>query len=225
MLTGMARPNAIRAGQGPGIMVTNHVPADDPDGGILGVIELSADPAEDRYTGGIAGPNTTIQGPMGIARDLEGRFFIAEPGTNRILGFQIRYNEMHDEEPDFVIEGPDTLLDQPMGMAFDGQGLMYVVNRGNSSITVYPQHPDGNVAPLRRIGGPGTDITQLYSPEAITVDDIGNIYVSQANAILRFGAGAVGNVEPTQRIDAGEYERHEDAGECPLNATMGLAIR
>jgi hypothetical protein len=30
----------------------------------------------------VFGAQTTIEGPMGIARDLEGRFFIAEPGNN-----------------------------------------------------------------------------------------------------------------------------------------------
>ncbi len=214
--TGLTLPNAIRAGQWNGILVTNHVDPQGPEG-MLGVIELSLDPAVVTYTGGVFGTQTTIEGPMGIARDLEGRYFITEPGSNRILGFQIVANQVHNEEPDFVIEGPDTLLDQPMGIAFDGQGLLYVVNRGNSSITVYPEHPNGNVAPLRRIGGPGTDRTLLVSPEAITVDDWGRAYVSQVNSILVFDAGVYGNVEPAQRIDSVDGP--------PLNTTMGLTIR
>jgi hypothetical protein len=69
---------------------------------------------------------------------------------------------------------------------------------------------------VRRIGGPGTSLTQLVDPEAMTVDDWGRIYVSQTNSILRFDAGANGNLAPAQRIDSST---------APLNATMGLAIR
>jgi hypothetical protein len=96
--------------------------------------------------------------------------------------------------------------------SFTRHGGMYVVNRGNASVTVYAAGASGDAAPVRRIGGAGR--SNLVDPVAIAVDDAGRIYVSQANAILRFAAAANGADPAAQRTE-----------DPALSGTMGLAIR
>jgi len=210
--TGLGRPNGVRAGQWPGFLVTNHVEAG--GSGILGILEFPVRGGNAAPTGRIAGPSTTITGPMGMARGPNNEIVFAEPASNRILIYTFPANTDHDGAPDRVVEGPGTLLDRPMGVGFDAAGFMYVVNFGNSSITVYAAGASGDAAPLRRIGGPGTTATTLYEPSAIAVDDAGNVYVAQANVVLVFAAGANGPAAPLQRID-----------DPSLSGTQGLAIR
>ena len=51
---------------------------------------------------------------------------------------------------------------------------IYVANAGGGSITIYPKGANGNVAPVRTIQGPDTD---LHDPTGIAVDSLGYIYV------------------------------------------------
>lgn len=208
--TELSLPNGIVASRWPGFLVTNHVNATGPPG-TMGVLEFSDDPAVTAPTGGTFGSNTTIAGPMGIAKDSQNRIFITEPGSDRILGFQAQGNTVNDIAPLIVIAGAQTLLDRPMGVAFDSADNMFVVNQGDSSITIYAPNQNGDVAPVRRIKGPST---QLYEPAAIAVDDVGRIYVSQTNRMLAFGLAANGNVPPTQNIQ-----------DPSLSGTMGLVVR
>jgi len=100
-----------------------------------------------------------------------------------------------------------------MGVAFDGTGQIYVVNKGNSSITVYPANANGDVDAIRRIGGPGSTSTLLSSPDAIAVDKLGRIYVSQTNVILVFPTGANGPIAPLQVVS-----------DPALSAPMGIYL-
>ena len=101
-----------------------------------------------------------------------------------------------------------------MGVAFDGTGSMYVVNKANSSITVYDPQPTGDAPAVRRIGGPSAPLTELSQPDAIGVDDIGRIYVSQHNSLVVFAPGANGNVPPAAHIF-----------DPSLSGPVGLALR
>ena len=76
---------------------------------------------------------------------------------------------------------------------------LYVPNFGNSSVTVYAQGANGNVAPLQKITGQRTG---LYTPTAIAVDASGKMYVADQsnNSVTVYAAGATGNVFPVQTI-------------------------
>jgi len=197
--TGLSLPNGIHVSDGPGILVSNWDDSSPPSG-TVGVIEFSLDSAITQPTGGISGNLTTMAGPMSVAVDNQRRVFVAEPGSNRILGWNFRPETQLNRAPDITIAGGKTLLNQPMGVAFDGTGQIYVVNKGNSSITVYPANANGDIDAIRRIGGPGTTSTQLISPDTIAVDRSGRIYVSQTNVILVFSAGANGPATPLQVV-------------------------
>lgn len=114
-----------------------------------------------------------------------------------------------DEKPLRVLEGPKTQLEDAHGIALDKKnGWMFVSNHGSSadasgagqfeppSITVYPLQASGDVAPLRIIQGPRT---QLDWPAAMTLNpQAGELYVANdaANSILVFGVKDSGNVAP-----------------------------
>jgi hypothetical protein len=86
-------------------------------------------------------------------------------------------------------------LGPSQGIAFDHNGLIYVsAYEGFGSISVFAANSTGNVAPLRVIQGPATE---LSSPGALALDSSNNLWVSQGNnGILEFPAGANGNVSP-----------------------------
>ncbi|HET6167342.1 MAG TPA: hypothetical protein VFE07_10990 [Marmoricola sp.] len=109
------------------------------------------------------------------------------------------------------IAGPHTLLGtsdfasvSPSGVAHDPQGDLFVSIVPNSFMTSglileFASDANGDVAPIRVIGGPNT---RLGSPRHLAVDPSGVIYVvdAQSNAVLEFAAGATGDVAPATII-------------------------
>jgi DNA-binding beta-propeller fold protein YncE len=116
-----------------------------------------------------------------------------------------------DEEPLRVIEGPRTGLSDVHGVAVDSQRrLIFVGNWGNASdhkvagtgkfhppsITVYSLDAKGDVAPLRTIQGPKT---QLNWMGGISLDpETGNLWVANdvGNSVLVFKGTDNGDVAP-----------------------------
>jgi len=209
--TGLSRPNGIRAGQWPGFLVTNHV--EQGGSGILGIVEYGVGVGTGDPTGRISGANTTITGPMGMARGPNNEVVFADATTNRILIYDFPANTNHDAAPTRVVGGANTGLNTPMGAGFDSNGAMYVVNHGNSTISVYPAGAQGDVAPIRVIRAQNISPV-LHEPSAIAVDDPGHVYVSQGNVVLVYDVGADGAANPIQMID-----------DPALSGTQGLCIR
>lgn len=94
---------------------------------------------------------------------------------------------------------------------------IFLTSRGNNAILVFADDATGNVAPLRRISGNLTQITQSNSLNGIAVDALhGEIFVSVANAkILVFDIDADGNVPPLRTIQGAA---------TGLGFTAGLAV-
>jgi DNA-binding beta-propeller fold protein YncE len=127
----------------------------------------------------------------------------------RVLAF--RKSASGDEKPLRVIEGPRTGLADVHGIAIDVQRkLMFVGNWGNASdytvagtgkfnlpsIRVYPLDANGDVAPLRVIQGPKT---QLNWMGGISLDpESGNLWVANdvGNSVLVFKGTDNGDVAP-----------------------------
>jgi hypothetical protein len=89
---------------------------------------------------------------------------------------------------------------------------IYVGNATTNTITIYDANANGNVAPVRTIGGPNTGISCLRQ---IAADELGDVYVANfgpcpgmANAgrsaplgsVLVFASNANGNVAPVRTI-------------------------
>ena len=156
----------------------------------------------------IAGLNTNLDIPLGIARDTAGRIYVVNHGTNSILVYAP--GDTGNATPINTIMGANTGLDIPWGCALDGTGRLYVVNynpnTSASSITVYAAGATGNATPIATIAGSNTG---LYFPEGIAVDAGGRfLYVTNVlnsltvsvNAIMVFAAGATGNAAPSDSI-------------------------
>ena len=156
----------------------------------------------------IAGLNTNLDIPLGIARDTAGRIYVVNHGTNSILVYAP--GDTGNATPVNTIIGANTGLDMPWGCALDNAGRLYVVNynpnTSASSITVYAAGATGNATPIATIAGSNTG---LYFPEGIAVDGGGRfLYVTNVlnsltvsvNAIMVFAAGATGNAAPSDSI-------------------------
>jgi len=87
---------------------------------------------------------------------------------------------------------------------------IYVGNETTNTITIYDARANGNVAPVRTIGGPTTGISCLRQ---IAVDEIGYVYVAncEPGRVLVFASNANGNVAPIRTI-AGPLTRIKYAG-------------
>jgi hypothetical protein len=105
------------------------------------------------------------------------------------------------------IVGPATDLFIPSEITFDSEGDYIVSDRCtppkclgegfNGEILTFDANADGNVPPLRRLGGAKT---RLAGPDRIAFDPIHNmIYAANlyASTITAYPAGSAGNVAPT----------------------------
>jgi hypothetical protein len=132
-----------------------------------------------------------------------------------------------EEKPLRVLEGPHTLLHDTHGLALDlKRRLMIVGSWGNSSdpnvagsgkiyppsIGVYPLNANGDVAPLRVIQGPRT---QLDWAGGMALDvETGDLYVANdvGGSILVFKETDEGDVAPTRVIKGPKTGLNHPAG-------------
>src|SRR6266516_477290 len=147
-------------------------------------------------TATIAGGNTGLANPQGIALDGAGNLYVAN-AANRITVYAAGANG--NATPMATIAGGNTGLDLPAAIALDGAGKIYVTNFLGNSITVYAAGASGNATPTATIAGGNTG---GVNPAGITLGGAGNIYVSNPNvsSITVYAAGANGNVTPTATI-------------------------
>ncbi len=156
----------------------------------------------------------TPHGTWGIAvHEEDEELFLTVEHQNSVVVY--RKLAEGEEEPLRQLRGDKTLLADPHGIALDvKRGLMYVSNHGNvvtegeeatgkfypPSITVYPLKAEGEVAPLRIIEGPRT---QLNWPAAMALDPERNeLYVANdaGDSLLVFKAADSGNAAPIRAI-------------------------
>jgi hypothetical protein len=143
-----------------------------------------------------------------------GEMYLTVEHTNSIAVY--RKQAEGAEQPLRTIVGHNTQLEDPHGIAVDPEnGVILVTNHGHGreksgdvvygifdppSITVYPLKADGDVAPLRIIEGPAT---QLNWPAHIWVDSPRNeFYVANDgdDSILVFNIDDAGDAAPKRRI-------------------------
>lgn len=161
----------------------------------------------------IAGSNTELDGPWGIALDTSGKLYVTNLAT-----FPIKHDSVTvyaaaangNVAPIQTIAGSNTGLKTPFGIALDASGNIYVTNslsaiRKYDSVTVYAAGANGNVEPIRAIGGAHTGID---GPAGITVGASGKVYVANEGvgfgcahkSVTVYAAGAHGDVPPVQKI-------------------------
>ena len=76
---------------------------------------------------------------------------------------------------------------------------VYATNAGNDSVTEYPLHSGGDVAPVADIVGPHTG---LSTPEGVAIDAVGDVFVANEgnDTVTEYAPGASGDVGPTATI-------------------------
>ena len=163
-------------------------------------------------TATIAGGNTGLNFPFGMARDGAGNIYVANAGSSTINVYAA--GASGNATPTATIAGANTGLRSPAGMALDGAGNIYVTNFNASSITVFAAGASGNATPTATIAGGNTGLT---FPIGMARDGAGNIYVTNpsSNSITVYAAGAIGNASPTATIAGGN---------TGLNSPFGIAL-
>lgn len=166
----------------------------------------------------LAGFNTGLVWPVGMALDSAGRLFVADREANRISVFAPGVTG--NSAPVRTISGNSTGLATPTGVAIDGAGVLHVANFAGGSVTSYAPGATGNAAPVRALAGPATGLSEPYGT---ALDAAGNLYVTNISssgpgpdAVVMFGPTTPsGNSAPAQRLVGNGTD---------LNDPVGIAV-
>ena len=153
--------------------------------------------------GEISGSNTMLSFPSGLAMDLHGNIYVANPYHDAITVYAA--GSEGNVAPIRTIAGARTKLNSPTGLAVDSNDELYVANNPNYGagwIDVYASNANGNAAPIRAIRG---SKTHLYSPWGLAFDSQSSLYVANDDPntgwITVYSPGAKGNVLPQRTIE------------------------
>ena len=157
----------------------------------------------------IAGADTGLDAPEGIAVDDRQNIYVADSASNSVTVYAAGATGQAQPIQDIV--GKDTGLSYPLGLAVDQQQNIYVSNAAaeldgaNGSVTVYAAGAIGDAVPMQTIGGNQSHINGVG---ALAVDSANNIYVVSSPHVFRhsiyvFAAGSTGDVPPTRTIGGG----------------------
>ncbi|HZY96866.1 MAG TPA: NHL repeat-containing protein [Candidatus Cybelea sp.] len=118
----------------------------------------------------IRGDRTQLNNPIGIALDASGKLYVGNGQGDQVNVYAAGANG--NVAPIRVIAGLHTKLRLPLGVALDAGNNLYVVDSPQGSpgartfVRVYAAGANGDVAPIRSIGGSNTEIEQ---PDGIAV--------------------------------------------------------
>ncbi len=142
--------------------------------------------------------NAQLNDPMGVAADLYGNVYIADRSNNRIRKVDASGNittvagtGVGNYTGD---NGPATAakLFGPTGVAADNNGNLFIADRNNEAVRKVDIY--GTITTIAGTGVPGYNtndwpsatLANLYSPSAVAVDNVGNVYIAdQDNNMIR----------------------------------------
>ena len=151
-----------------------------------------------------AGSGTTrasLNTPLGICLDSQGRLWVAEVANHRVLMFEDAANAASGVEASLVIGQPDfdskasgTGLGQfthPAAVFVDAGDNLWVCDYLNSRVLKFPAASSltNGAAATVEIGGNGTSANQLFYPIGVLVDAGDRLWVVEQNnnRVLKFG--------------------------------------
>src|SRR6266581_804323 len=158
----------------------------------------------------IAGANTGLSGPTGLAFDPAGRLYVTnDAGSVTVYAAGASGNVA----PIATIGGSsstdNTGLNYPVGIARDRAGRLYVTNPGPNTVTVFAAGASGNATPATTISTI-SPANQTGYPTGIALDPAGNVYVTNNQyratgsgiypSVTVYAPGAGGTAAPTRTI-------------------------
>ncbi len=116
--------------------------------------------------------------PMGLAVDSAGNVFVADAANNAI-------RKITSAGAVTTVVGPAAQLSTPSDVTVDGAGNLYIADTGHHTIRkVTPAGAVSTLAGLAGVSGSADGSgasARFYSPEGVTVDSAGNVYVADTN--------------------------------------------
>lgn len=211
--TDLCLPYDVAVDSGRNIYVANNCLSETPLYGSVTVYPSGSN-GDVPPSANIAGLDTGLTEPFGIAVNSDGYIFVANsnggpsgsecdasnpPNPNICIGSVTVFTPGSNGNvvPLITISGANTGLFQPEGIALDSKNNIYVANSGAGgvdgsigpgSVTVYPAWSNGNVAPSATIIGNNTG---LAYPSGLALDSDGNIYVANIDGPGCCGPGSV----------------------------------
>lgn len=140
----------------------------------------------------LAGDQTGMINPRGVAFDSSGRMYVVNSNTVTVYPPDWPGG---NTPPLKELQGFGSGIAEPMAIAFDSADRMYVVNSfefrgGGGSVTVHQvEWPAGIVDPIATLYGPRTGL--LY-PTGIAFDQYGWMYISNAESVSAYPLGWLG---------------------------------
>jgi len=109
--------------------------------------------------------------------------------------------------PKRVLQGPKTGIVQPDTVYVDLAHNELIVESGDDSVLVFPRGAEGDVAPTRRIGGPNSEISDVYGLAAdakrdclVVANRVRSGVRASDDAILVFNRTDNGDPKPRNKI-------------------------
>jgi sugar lactone lactonase YvrE len=123
----------------------------------------------------------SFNAPRGITADVDGRFWVADTGNNRVQAF--------DADGTYLETIGEGALSRPRGVALGLDGTLYVSDSGHNQIVAYAPGVPRN-GPGTQVVGPGSLPGQVEDPGGIAVDARGRLDVADSGKarIERFTA-------------------------------------
>jgi sugar lactone lactonase YvrE len=154
----------------------------------------------------IAGADTGLYGPVGIALDSGGNIYVLNGQTGVTqFGSVIVYaaGSSGDAIPSTTITSNFTGIKGASSVALDSTGNIYVANElsgSGGSINIYPAGSYATGPPIATIAG---DNTELSGPSRIALDSSGNLFVLNGGdyAITEYPAGSAGDAMPNATLN------------------------
>ena len=161
----------------------------------------ASDNATPLYT--IAGTNTGLNVPGGIALDAAGRLYVANYGSSTVTVYAP--GASGNAAPVSTIAGIHTGLNSPAYIALDRFGRLYVLNiviisnQAHYHVTTFRATATGDASPIATLTGGNLDVGV---PSGLAVDATGRLYVAKngISTIAIYAPGASGRAAPVDSI-------------------------
>jgi len=119
--------------------------------------------------------NTSLKSPSDIVSDINGKLYFSDTGNNRIICLSRDY-QLTDTIDHFSLNNENSNFSGPTGLFITKDEDLYICDKQNSRIVVLNK----NRTLKKIIDKPVSDSFSkdfVYRPDAVAVDDAGNVYV------------------------------------------------